>query len=563
MLERLHVGNPKGRAQKGEVFKPALSNQPSGPRQGDSKVALVKQGVRGALRSKNLRSLLEAANTPEVLALLAEMPLERLQNMAEGALCSDETAYHLEQQLELPSGWLDRMNTAVPESYLNLLANPTRQTDDDTSPSAGAHIPMAAATPSPDSKPASPQAPVAEAPSPAKTSESVPALTPAPAPEPAELPRGRKIAALAARAASPNQETHSPTPSLAATGHSQGPATPEAPAMPKQPAPDAATAASANAAPVASPVAADPRQQSLLPETPSSLPLDQGLASASASLPTHIDNKPAMTPTELHLANLNVLLSGKGAKSALARLLNLSPASVTGMLNGVKPLNDETRLNVTQAVQLPGDWFEKARTAQDLPAETLKLLSPLARGAAAPAAVPRVRATGKPPVAEPSAGPAVGQGAAPAAPTPDTKPASNAPLAEERPTSWPPAGTKVSRLRGLTTDGASASHGETGGAAATGGTAAQAPAQHVASAAAPAPAKAQSTPSSGAHAQVQPKGVPEHQRGDTYPGMSAVLSESGLPPIAEALIKTLALKASSGALSEDKAFELLGSIRAL
>ena len=43
------------------------------------------------------------------------------------------------------------------------------------------------------------------------------------------------------------------------------------------------------------------------------------------------------TPTELRRDNLNVLLSGKGAKSALARLLSLSPASVTGMLNGVKP----------------------------------------------------------------------------------------------------------------------------------------------------------------------------------------------------------------------------------
>lgn len=39
--------------------------------------------------------------------------------------------------------------------------------------------------------------------------------------------------------------------------------------------------------------------------------------------------------------------------------------------------------------------------------------------------------------------------------------------------------------------------------------------------------------------------------------------DGGLAPITEALIKILVLKAQQGALSEDKAFELLGTVRLL
>lgn len=547
MPERLHVGNPKGHGRRGQVFEPALSNQPSGPRQGDSKVALVKQGVRGALRSKNLRLLLEAANAPEVLAVVAEMPLERLQNMAEGALCSDETAYHLEQQLELPSGWLDRMNSAVPENYLTFLANPNRQHEDDTAQSSVVHPPKSAA-PSSIALPPKSQAPVPETPSPAKPSEALSPLSSS-AP-PAEPPKGSKIAALAAMARASMREPLS-TGSAAEPAGSNIPAASEVSVTPVVPEISLTSAIPASTSP----------QQSLLPDTPPVQPQGEAPASAQTSLPSQPDNKPAMTtPTSLHLANLNVLLAGKGAKSALARLLSLSPASVTGMLNGVKPLNDETRYSVTQAVELPADWFEKERMAADIPAATLKLLSPLARGAAAPPAAPKARAVSKPAASESPAGPTGGQAASAMGPTPAPAPksATGAPQQEEKPTTWPAAGTKVARLRDLTSTSAPSSHSAAPGVAAnSGGPAAPAPLQGVT------PGGAASTAGEGEQIRVQPKGVPEQQRGDTYPSMTAVLSESGLSPIAEALIKTLAHKASSGALSEDKAFELLGSVRAL
>jgi hypothetical protein len=52
--------------------------------------------------------------------------------------------------------------------------------------------------------------------------------------------------------------------------------------------------------------------------------------------------------------------------------------------------------------------------------------------------------------------------------------------------------------------------------------------------------------------------------GDPVPvSAQPLIIEGGLAPITEALIKILVLKARQGALSEDKAFELLGSVRLL
>jgi hypothetical protein len=461
---------------------------------------LVTQGVRGALRSKNMRLLLDAAKAPEDLALLAEMPLERLQNMAAGALCSDETTYHLEQQLELPSGWLDRMNSTVPENYLTSLANPQRHLQDEDAPSSSS------------------------APAPVGTDVSATASSAAPE----TVPQGS-----------------GPAPALLS---GQAPDEP-APAGSK-PA-STATQAPASGAPA----------------------VQEPAAASSAVSPSQPANETDMTtPTELRRANLNVLLSGKGAKSALARLLSLSPASVTGMLNGVKPLDKELLQSMTQGLHLAENWFDKERSAADIPPGALKLLSPLVRGASAPAAAPRPRPGGKQVDSEPS-GATRAQGASAATDTPG--PAATARAAPsappvDKPTTWP-AGNKVARLRDLT----NAAEG-----AQLPGASPQAPANPPASNSALSPAAQPLVPDTsplqgGASRQTETaaslplpgpsaaKPVPEQQRGDSYAGMTAVLHETLLPPIAEALIRTLAQKATSGALSEDKAFELLGSVRTL
>jgi hypothetical protein len=504
--EQFHVGNSNWRNKKPAVFEPALSNSPSGPRQGDSKVELVKQGVRGALRSKNLRLLLEAATAPEILAMVAEVPLDRFQNMAAGALCTDEMAYHLEQQLELESGWLDKMHSAVPENYLALLANPQRAHDEESS----SHTVVEPPQPRPTSNKPAPKTQIKKSPKVLETKATI--ETPKVSPTP-QVSKNSKVEALA----SPPRTA----PVMAGT---------------------------------------DNRQQSLLPEVPpqssNTIPNESNLANPSSQQ----DNDLAMTTSsELRLSNLNVLLSGKGAKSALARLLSLSPASVTGMLNGVKPLDDDLLHNVTQALKLAPDWFESPRTEADIPAATLKSLSPLVRGASAPPAARRARTDFNQPGADASAGSSQG------APTGESAPANQQAPAQgsEKPTTWPAAGSKVSKLLGLTnppaTQAPSAPAPQSSAAAAS--PAASAPAHQAPPASAPQAASSVSEPRE--PIRVAPRAVPEQQRGDSYGAMTAVLSESVLPPIAEALIKTLAQKASSGALSEDKAFELLGTIRTL
>jgi hypothetical protein len=81
-----------------------------------------------------LRLLLGTVPVPEALALVAEVPLERLEAMSQGALCPDETAFHIERALKLPGKWLDGLNQEVPARTLDLLKNPDRaglQDDED------------------------------------------------------------------------------------------------------------------------------------------------------------------------------------------------------------------------------------------------------------------------------------------------------------------------------------------------------------------------------------------------------------------------------------------------
>src|SRR5690349_16142218 len=116
------------------IFHPTSDRRPDRPRQDNSRPQVVKQGVNGALRAANLRLLLENAPVPEAMALVAEVPLERLEAMSQGALCRDETAFHIERTLKLPGKWLDGLNKEVPARTLHLLRNPDQaelQDDED------------------------------------------------------------------------------------------------------------------------------------------------------------------------------------------------------------------------------------------------------------------------------------------------------------------------------------------------------------------------------------------------------------------------------------------------
>jgi hypothetical protein len=178
-------------------------------------------------------------------------------------------------------------------------------------------------------------------------------------------------------------------------------------------------------------------------------------------------------------------------------------------------------------VGLADDWFDQERTSADIPPNALKLLSPLVRGSVAPA--PQRADTAEPATPRNRSRAPSTPTQSPSAATPGAAPS---PALADKPQSWPASGTKVDRLRQMTQDPA----GTPGRPGAAG---------------APAVPAAVSRPG------------PEQQRGDAPTVGHAALAEHGLPPIAEALIRTLAQKASSGALTEEKAFELLGDVRAL
>jgi hypothetical protein len=127
------------------VFHPSSNRRPNGPRPGNAGVQPVKQGVNGALRAANLRLLLDNAPVREALALVAEVPLERLEAMSQGVLCPDETAFHIERALKLPGKWLDGLNKEVPEHTLELLKHPDKaglHDDDDFDEGASALPPV-------------------------------------------------------------------------------------------------------------------------------------------------------------------------------------------------------------------------------------------------------------------------------------------------------------------------------------------------------------------------------------------------------------------------------------
>ncbi len=506
------------------TFVPAISSRPTGARQGDSKVQHVKQGVRGAFRGKNIRLLLGNSPAPENLAVLAEVPLDRLQLMADGALCSDETAYHLEQQLRLPTGWMDRDNSGVPGDLVQRLKNPdearlAEEYDDPPSASVAVSKPVAPPALAAPLLPAAP--PILALGSAQSSNEPLSRLTSGVKPEAAPGSAVTETEVLRTVASSVSSLT--PTEFTPANGSST------ADLFPREPAP-AVPAQSAPQTTLDSPV--EPDQPPLL------LPPNTG-GNMSA-------------PNDLRRQNLAVLLMGKGAKSALARLLNLSPASVTSMLNGTKALDKEFCNSICHALKLPENWFETEKKEGEVSDSVLRKLAPLPRGSAAPAPVQKRGKAAAPAatVAEHEEDDGAAAGAAPtAAPVQAPSPA--------MPKSWP-AGSKVAKVQRLM--GGSAAEASTTDEASQdeGGTS-------LATRSAPSVAAAPSAAPTVAEPAAPTSRAPQAAHvGDTLPGaVSGFVIEAGLPPITEALIKTLAQKARLGSFSEDAAFSMLGTVRTL
>jgi hypothetical protein len=506
------------------VMYPGSSRPSRGPRQDHSKPQIAKQGVKGALRAANLRLLLGTVPVPEALALVAEVPLERLEAMSQGALCPDETAFHIERILKLPGKWLDGLNKAVPERTLELLKNPDRAGlhDDEDFEDGSATL-----------------APVVNAAAALPAAEVSAAAPPVPAPTPAAAHAPQALRADAADAAAAG------TSAMATNAEGSG-------------------TTQAATAPAAKRAAAFAEAQLHLSEI--APPSQPGLEESSS-----------MASPELRKQNLTLLLQGKGAKSALARILHIKPSNVPAMLSGRKSLDAELCRGMARTLGLPDNWFEAPRTAAAIPAATRQRLAPLqdtatnastapssrdtAEAASAPTAASGTSAAAVSATAEPGefstvrAATAEGDNAACAEPTRrharSAAPNDNPPFIEptalvgEPASGWITKPAQPDRLAPVEPDAQRAT---------------QAPASALRSEAV-VPLPVSNTAPVTAAASIQ---QPTRQVIDFTPVWSQPLAiEGGLAPITQALIKLLMLKAKQGALSEDKAFELLGVLRLL
>jgi hypothetical protein len=410
--------------------------------------------------------------------------------MSQGALCPDETAFHIERTLKLPGKWLDGLNKEVPGHTLELLKNPDRavlQDDEDLEDGFAASATV----------------------------------------EPSSMAVTTKGAETAQAAA--------------------GPAVDAAQALA---APESLQAAGKRAAKA-------PRRAAAIAEI--QLPLSE-ILSPSQSGP---NGTSSMASPELRKQNLTVLLQGKGAKSALARVLHAKPPYVSAMLSGRKSLDKELCHGMARALGLPGDWFEAPRTAADIPATTLQRLAPL-RDAAA------------------NADTAADSDAGEVAPAPTaasgTSAAGTAAEAASNELSTARAGA-AKQTRRRARSASQRGHQQLIEATDLVEESPIAPAAAPVQADLPAPVELEAQPVTqepapalstevmaplapvAAAVNAQPAAL---QAIDFAPMLSQPLViEGGLAPITEALIKILVLKAKHGALSEDKAFDLLGAVRLL
>ncbi len=214
---------------------------------------------------------------------------------------------------------------------------------------------------------------------------------------------------------------------------------------------------------------------------------------------------------ELRRANLALVSSRPGGKSQLGRLAGMSPANISHRLHGNTALDMESAAFFCERLELPEGWLDEAHTEADVPEHVWRLL---AQHAAAPAhanpARPKQTIEAK------------------RRRLPDDTvraPAEIPALAQDGPTR-----VLAAQVGGMLRSPASEPVREAVGA----------------------------TQAAGAALRLHESTVPARGLGE--PGESLTATGPALAPIAEALLKTLALKARQGRLTEEQALKLLTEV---
>lgn len=125
-----------------------------------------------------------------------------------------------------------------------------------------------------------------------------------------------------------------------------------------------------SAAKVAKPPAPAKRVKRTKRATSAAVPRPRKRRSAQAAPASTTGSLP-----EVRRTNLALLTRLPGSKSALARLMDLSPANISHRLHGVKLFDDEQAQLFSGRLRLPRDWFDKPRKASEVPAKAMELLT--------------------------------------------------------------------------------------------------------------------------------------------------------------------------------------------
>lgn len=88
--------------------------------------------MASAVQVRNFKALLEAAGTVDDLALALDMPLQRINELLRGENFPRETAHHIEETLQLPSGFLDRRDARVMPDLFDCLKDSWRPASPET-----------------------------------------------------------------------------------------------------------------------------------------------------------------------------------------------------------------------------------------------------------------------------------------------------------------------------------------------------------------------------------------------------------------------------------------------
>lgn len=369
------TSSPKGKGYK-------TGHRPHHP-QGTAK------DVAPIIRVKNFRMLHKMAGEDQ-LGVILGVSHQRLEELLAGQNFSEETAYHIETTLGLPSGFFDLLNPILSKEQVERLRQFKEQEQEPVS--AASHTLSLTRSHAADAVPATAPTvalPQAAAPAPDAASVSAAAASPAPvvAPQPV-------AAAPAAASVGFSLSLAKPLPGVTIRKKTRR-----------------------NVTAMTSPVL-ESAQAVANPQQP------------AAKVPRGVVTAEEAQQRVIRTNNLAMLTSGPGSKKQLCLLTGLTAANISHRLHGNKIFDRETGDFFCERLELPLGWFETPHTPAEVPARALELLGSsqaalTAPEPGAPAQAPKVASRVRVPAQAP---------AAPLVPaTAKNKPAKAAPLAAVAP----------------------------------------------------------------------------------------------------------------------------------